>query len=117
MTRDEGSLMVGYFAATSSATVLSEGSARVVAGSREAMRRYVRQSSQPVRRYAIRQIRLHEILEGISGGEVYAFDHSAWERGRPWLERHAMSEVPLQGAELGIPVVRITPGIWEAPVI
>lgn len=116
MKCEEGSLLMGYFASTST-TRLCDGTACVIAGSREAMRRYIRQSGKPISRYTIHQIRLHEILEGVSVDEVYAFDHSVWERGRLWLEKHAMSEAPLKGVELDIRLVRITPEIWEAPVI
>ena len=119
MKRNELSQVLGYFAATST-TVLCDGTACVITGSKETMQRYIRQSGEPSSRYTIRKTRLHEVLEGLVLGGEYAFDETAWERCRPWLEKHMTelgTDIPEEGEDLGIPLVHVSPMILDTAVI
>ena len=81
---DRDSKVIGYFAYLSPTQVACDGEACVIAGSEEAMRRYLSISNpENAENYTIKKTRFREIVKGMSLGGSYAFDEEAYSRFYP----------------------------------
>ena len=78
---DDNTRVIGFFAFLPPRDVFRHGDACVVAGSEEAMRRYLEfMPRQTVGKMQITKSRFGDVKEGMEGGGVYAFDQAAYER-------------------------------------
>ena len=76
--------VIGYFAYLSATEVACDGEACVIAGSEEAMKRYLSISNpENADKHIIRKTRFGEIMKGMTLGGSYAFDEEAYSRFYP----------------------------------
>ena len=76
--------VVGYFAYASPQAVVCSGSACVISGTEEAMRRYViEMHPRGAGGYTVRKTRFVEIMRGMRLGAAYAFDEESYSRFLP----------------------------------
>jgi hypothetical protein len=88
---DRDSKVVGFFAYSTPTRVVCTGRACVVAGSEEAMKRYVSELDPGNRSdHTIRKTRFGEILQGLRLGGAYAFDSESYDRFYPLARMAAL---------------------------
>ncbi len=81
---DRDTKVIGYFAYLSPMQVACDGEACVIAGSEEAMRRYLSISNpENAEKHTIKKTRFREITKGMSLGGSYAFDEESYSRFYP----------------------------------
>ncbi len=81
---DRDTKVIGYFAYLSPTEVTCDREACVIAGSEEAMRRYlVTSNPENAEKHTIKKTRFREIMKGMSLGGSYAFDEEAYSRFYP----------------------------------
>ncbi len=83
--------VIGFFAYLTPIEIVCDGEACMIAGSAEAMRRYLEESnSGKVNRYTIRKTRFGEILQGMSLGGAYSFDEASYSRFYPLAQEEGL---------------------------
>ncbi len=85
--------VIGYFAAAST-NVFCDGAACVIAGTEDAMRRYIQQEGEAPAPYTIRKTRFRDIIKGIRLGAEYAFDEIAYNRFYPLARKRGLDLGP-----------------------
>ena len=77
--------VIGYFAIrTGSPNIICDGDACVIAGTEQAMKRYILDlAGDKPGNYTVRKTRYGEILQGMQMGGVYTFDKRAYNKFLP----------------------------------
>jgi hypothetical protein len=102
--------IIGYFAFFPPMDVVCDGPACVIAGSEEAMKRYIG-TDRPLSTPTIRKTRFGEILEGMKRGGAYAFDEQSYNRFFPLAVKAGLGLKPETFSEegpTGIHFVRVS---------
>ena len=87
-TSDDNTRVIGFFAFLPPRDVFRHGDACVVAGSEEAMKRYLKfMPPETVARMRITKSRFGDVKQGMEGGGTFAFDQAAYERFYPLAQR------------------------------
>ncbi len=78
------SKIIGFFAHTTPIEIVCDGDACIIAGSEEAMRRYLKSlASNVTRRPMIRKAKFGDIVRAMNIGASYAFDEESYNRFFP----------------------------------
>jgi hypothetical protein len=76
--------VIGYFAYRSHTEIACDGDACLIAGSEQAMKRYLAIADpKTAAQHTIRKTRFSEIMKGMALGAAYAFDEEAYQRFYP----------------------------------
>lgn len=110
MSSDDDTRVIGYFAFIPPLDVICDGDACVIAGSEDALRRYIGAQRGSYTLARIRKTRFGEILEGMRRGGAYAFDEESYDRFHPLAAKAGLRLEPqdfsAQGPT-GIHLVRV----------
>lgn len=88
---NRGTKVIGYFAYASSMQVISTGTACIISGSEQAMRKYLQELDPPGgKRHTIRKTRFGEIMKGMRLGGTYAFDKQSYSRYFPLAQAEGL---------------------------
>jgi hypothetical protein len=106
--------VIGYFAYTPQRTAICDGDSCVIAGSRRAMERYIRElaGSSPAT-LTIKKTRFGEIMRGLRLGGPYSFDERAYARFLPLAQEEGIKlreQIP-DSKKDGLHLVRVE---WRA---
>lgn len=93
MVSDDHTRVIGYFAFFPPMSVFCDGDACVIAGSEEAIMRYIGPDSS-LSASTIRKTRFGEILDGMRRGGAYAFDEQSYKRFYPLAAKAGLSLGP-----------------------
>ena len=94
-TLDDNTRVIGFFAFLPPRDVFRHGDACVVAGSEEAMQRYLEfMPPQTIGKMQISKSRFGDVREGMEGGGAYAFDQEAYERFYPLAQKAGIEVQP-----------------------
>jgi hypothetical protein len=92
---DDNTRVIGFFAFLPPRDVFRHGDACVVAGSEEAMRRYLEfMPAETVGKIQITKSRFGDVKEGMEGGASYAFDQEAYDRFYPLAQKAGIDVQP-----------------------
>ena len=113
--QDLSSKVVGYFAYARDRNVVCEGDSCVIAGSQQAMERYVAElTGAPLRGLTIKKTRFREIMLGLQHGAPYSFDEEAYQRFLPLAQHEGLDlreEIPDSQKE-GLHLIKVQ---WIRP--
>ena len=93
MVPDDYTRVIGYYAFFPPMDVFCDGDACVIAGSKEALLRYIGTDTSSLKS-TIRKTRFGEIMEGIGMGGAYAFDEQSYNRFYPLAAKAGLSVGP-----------------------
>ena len=93
MVSDDNTRVIGHFAYFPPMEAFCDGDACVIAGSKEALIRYLGTDESSLKP-TIRKTRFGEILEGLRMGGAYAFDEQSYHRFYPLALKAGLSVGP-----------------------